>query len=39
MRDFVPTNPHIKEQNIKKIVYSLMKEKNPEVAKHIIEDF
>lgn len=39
MRDFVPTNAHIKEQNIKKIVYALMKEKNPEVAKQIIEDF
>jgi len=39
MRDFVPTNPHIKEQNIKKIVYALMKDKNPEVAKQITNDF
>jgi len=39
IRDFVPTNPHIKDQNIKKIVYALMKEKNPEVAKQITNDF
>lgn len=39
IKDFVPTNPHIKEQNIKKIVYALMKDKNPELAKQIINDF
>lgn len=39
IRDFVPTNAHIKEQNIKKIVYALMRDKNPEVAKQITNDF
>lgn len=39
IRDFVPTNPHIQEQNIKKIVYALMQKKDPEVAKQLMQDF
>lgn len=36
---FKATTSITKEQNIKKIVYALMKEKNPEVAKQITNDF
>jgi ribosomal protein S24E len=36
---FKPTTNISKEQNIKKIVYALMKDPNPEIAKQIVEDF
>ena len=41
IRDFIPTDENIKKQNIKKIVYTLMqnKEKDPETAKKLINDF